>query len=104
MADYRESIATGKTWQRCKSITIDNTRGSVPSVIFTEEAVVELGGLTVGSHAGYCSATFDPQNGSIPLLDMATGEPDGTAVSHAELYQILFSLYMATAQARDAQS
>jgi len=47
-----------------------------------------------------CSATFDPQ-GVIDVRNPETGELTGATVTQAELYAIVYSLYIQTATARD---
>lgn len=102
MADYKESTATGKVWQRCYRVIIENARVGTPNIAFAEEEVVDIGGKTVSSHAGYCNAIFDAAAGTIAMVDPTTNLPTGTTVSHAELYAILYSLYLQTATQRDA--
>lgn len=100
MADYKEQSISGNKWQRCRAVTILNPHGGQPTAHFQEEEVATYGGDTLQQDVGSCQATFSPGD-VIPLLDVATLLPTGQTATHAQLYQILFSLYMATAQARD---
>ena len=113
MANYKEELLTGQSWVRCKDIIISNplegtelnvvtAQALTPEVYFKEEKVVMLEGKKVVLGSSSCTAAFNPISGSIPLLNPQTGEPLGTSVSHAELYTILFSLYIQTALERDA--
>ena len=112
--NYKETTVNGSSWVRCRAVTINNplpgnTLSDMPQpdgatgpvVYFQEEKVVSLDGSNIHMDAGSCHKPFDPA-ATIPLLDPTTGEPTGTTVTHAELYAILFSLYMQTALERDA--
>ena len=121
--DYKESPLIGTTWQRCRAVTISNPHSSlkksiqdpngppmtmkkvplVPEVFFQEETAMALpDGRVLLQDVGSCRAEFSA-GGSFPLLNPETGEALGVTMSHQELYVALFSLYMATATARDAQ-
>lgn len=121
--DYKESPLIGTTWQRCRAVTISNPHSSLkksiqdpngppmtmkqvpmtPEVFFQEETAMALpDGRVLLQDVGSCREEFSAA-GSFPLLNPATGEALGVTMSHQELYVALFSLYMATATARDAQ-
>jgi hypothetical protein len=102
MADYKEQIATGKSWQRCHRLVIENPMGSIGKVIMYEERVIDLEGTKVSNQVSFCEKTFDPITGTITLLNPETNEPTGQVVTHLELYNILYSLYIQTALARDS--
>lgn len=102
MADYKEQSITGNKWQRCRAVTITNPHGGQPMAYFQEEEVATYGANVLQRDVSSCQATFDP-GAEIALLDVTTLLPTGQTTTHGALYQILFSLYMATAQARDAQ-
>lgn len=111
--NYKETNLAGTSWTRCKSITITNplagetplpgiTPTLKPVALFYEESITQLTeGSTFKRDTGYCSTEFNPVS-TIALIDLETGLPTGETVTHAELYRILFSLYMQTAAARDA--
>lgn len=101
MPDYKEQAITGSKWQRCRAVTITNPHQGQPMAFFQEEEVAIYGETTLQRDVGSCQAGFNPAI-TIELLDPATMLPTGQTTTHAALYQILFSLYMATAQARDA--
>lgn len=102
MPDYKESTVAGTTWQRCCQIVIDNTRGAAPSVRFDEEEVLALAdGREIKRALGALALPFDPAR-SIPLRDPVTGALTGGATTYGAAYALLYSAYMAAAEARDA--
>lgn len=104
MPNYKEVPITGSRWQRCRSLTVHNTFGKMPEVVFVEEELAQVGDAVMQRDVGSCWATFDPLAGSIPLIDPQTGEPLGTTCSHAQLHVILHSLYLQTAAQRDVEA
>lgn len=101
MADYKETTTTGKTWQRCYTVNITNHLTSPPRAVFFEEKVAQFGENQVTTPVGNVNIDFNPAEGTFPVLNPQTGEPTGAISSHAELYTLLFSLYMQAATARD---
>ena len=110
--NYKQSDITGTTWIRCRAITINNPlpgKGPVdivtgqpvgPNCIFLEETALATGTETLTFDSGGCQTIYTPSS-IISLLDPATGTPTGETVTQEKLYQILYSLYLATAIARD---
>jgi len=101
MPDYKESAVAGSTWQRCHTVTVSNQAGQVPFITFQEERVIALDGEDIHKFVDGCSKDFNPTD-SFPLLDQTTNLPTGANMTHAELYAVLYSLYMQTALERDA--
>jgi len=101
MPDYKESSLSGVQWQRCKTVTIDNPLVGGKSVVFHEERVISLDGQNLRQPIGACSKAFS-SDGEFPILDPSTNLPTGQTMTHAELYSVLYSLYMQTALERDA--
>ena len=102
MPDYKQSTVGGTTWQRCCQIVIDNTRGAVPAVRFDEEEVLVLAdGREIKRPLGAIAIPFNPAQ-QIPLRDPATGALTGAATTYNDAYALLYSAYMAAAEARDA--
>ncbi len=102
--NYKESTVVGTSYVRCNRVQIVNKLNQTPWVVFGEEKVIttEDGSVTLPtSGTAECTKLFDPIGGSIALLDPETDTPTGETVSHAKLYQILYSLYLETAQERD---
>ena len=100
MADYKETNALGKAWTRAFRLVIENPMGQLGSIRFFEEQVVVIGDTTTKQESGFCSADFNPE-ATIQLRNPLTGEMTGAYIPQALLYQVLFSLYMDAAEARD---
>jgi hypothetical protein len=105
MANYNETSVAGNIWTRCFSVHIVNNYGATPQIIFGEQQLIELDNMPpiMGGNNNSCSVVFNAA-ASIAILDTTTGTPTGQTVTQQELYNILYSLYIATAKARDAQS
>lgn len=101
MPDYKEAQATAKKWQRCNFVTIENAHGRSPYITFAEESAINLDGNTYLQPNGSCRADYDA-TATFPILDPVTGEPTGVTATHDQIYQLLYSLYIHTALARDA--
>jgi hypothetical protein len=111
--NYKQSDITGTTWTRCRAVTINNPlpgKGPInivtgdpigPTCVFIEETALATEAETLTFDSGGCQTTYAP-NSVISLLDPATGNPTGETVTQEKLYQILYSLYLATAIARDS--
>lgn len=107
--NYKQTAVAGTSWIRCSAIHISNpledsenanisTLG--PSAVFTEQKVIAMEGTDITIPAGTCSKTFNPME-TITIVNPETGQPTGNTITHAELYVILYSLYLQTAQERD---
>lgn len=109
--NYKETTLSSTSWLRCRCVTITNPlAGSEfdrnnnplgPVAYFQEQKVISGGGVQSMTDAGSCSKVFNP-TATISMRDPSTGALTGTTVTHADLYAILFSLYMQTALERDA--
>lgn len=99
--NYREASMAGTAWQRARLVLLHNPLGGAKGATFQEERALSLDGQqsSLGDVGSY-RVDFEA-DGTIPLLDPATGEPTGETATHAQLYQIVFSLYRQTAAARD---
>lgn len=105
MANYNETPVVGSTWTRCSNIYIANSYGVTPTITFGEQQLIAIENqppLVVNTNTS-CSTEFQA-SANIQILDPATGDPTGQTVTQQELYNILYSLYIATAKARDNQS
>lgn len=103
MSNYRQSSVIGEKWVRCNRVTIVNNYMQTPRAIFSEETIVTLDDASytkVGTNRDL-TADFNSENGTIPLINPDTGEYTNTSISHAELYTILYSLYIQQALLRD---
>lgn len=100
-ANYKEETIDGIVWQRCNSLKIENPLNSAKMVNFSEEKVIKIGDSTIIQPYTSCSKIFNSEE-TFELLDPVTGAPTGASMSHMELYQALYSLYIKTAMDRDA--
>ena len=112
--NYKETTLSGISWTRCRAVTIVNPLAGTgeidrktniqdgPVAYFQEETVLSVDGKEIRADAGSCSQKFDP-TAMIQLRDPVSGELTGATMTHAELYTILYSLYLQTATERDAQ-
>ncbi len=100
MADYQAKEVTGHEWQRCYRVVVTNNRNSTPTITFEEQKVIVLPDREVIQNCDSCSASYDP-TGAIEVRNPETGEKMGYTVTQAELYAIVYSLYIQTATARD---
>lgn len=98
--NYREQTETGTSWRRCHEVHIYNPLDGAKRVRMDEQDVVTFNGKTADMNAGYIAKDFDP-TAAIQLLNLDTGLPTGEVMTHAELYQALYSLYMQCAAERD---
>ena len=105
MANYNETPVVGNTWTRCSSVYIANNYGVLPTITFGEQQLVVLENQTpwVINTNTSCATQFNATE-NIVILDPTTGNPTGQTVTQQQLYDILYSLYIATAKARDNQS
>jgi hypothetical protein len=102
MADYKQSAVDGTTWQRCHQIVIDNPRRALPAVRFDEEEVLALSdGQEIKRPVGSVRVPFDPAQ-EIPLRDPVSGALTGDTATYGDAYALLYSAYIAAAEARDA--
>jgi hypothetical protein len=102
MADYKEVSVAGTSWRRAKLVTITNPMGGIPMISFAEEDVIKMADGTVftSGHSTYCDARFEPE-ATFPIFNPVTGEATGATMTQAELYAIVYSLYMDAAAKRD---
>lgn len=100
MADYRQAQLSGTKWRRCCGIDIHNPYNKPAQVNFREQDVVLIDDKTVQLDTGNITITVVPEK-TFPLIDPTTGLHTGTSVSHAEVYVILYSAYLAEAVERD---
>jgi hypothetical protein len=101
MPDYKQSTVSGTAWQRCHQVVLDNPLGGVPVIRFDEQTVLSIDGRETTRPAGSLSLPFDPSQ-PIALRDPATGALTGDTSTYGAVYVLIYSAYMAAAEARDA--
>jgi hypothetical protein len=104
MANYQETALTGTSHTRCCEIRIFNPYAATPSIAFVEQRLTALSDSKVITERGDILApTYDAAK-VIPLRDTTTGALTGATTTFGDVYNILYSAYIAEAEARDAES
>lgn len=102
MIDYNSKTVTGNSWQRTHTITAFNPHGGAPYVVFAEEVIVDMGNGDVVHKpvSDTLLLSYDPAL-VVPLIDPATGALTGQTFTGAQLFDMLYSLYLSAATKRD---
>lgn len=100
--NYQEKNVTGKSWKHCHSVLVNNDFGVPPMFTFHEKLLTQLDDQVIQEPTGCVSGFFDPV-GVIQLRNPETGELTGEIMTQADMYTALWSLYIALAEARDAE-
>ena len=100
MANYKETEVAGSEYTRCCEIHIFNPRDRAPNVSFVEQRITTLGDRTLETYAGQIDMPFDPAK-EIDVIDPETNEPTGEVVTLADVYQLIYSVYLKEALLRD---
>lgn len=104
MADYKENIIAGKSWQRCNKIQINNPYIGDKTVTLFEEEITDLGnGKFLNEPKGSISVIFDNPAATVNLINPVTGDALGATTTYQDIYVILHSLYIQKALERDSQ-
>lgn len=103
MPNYKESDISGVAWQRCHTVSIQNSLELQKKIDFQEEQVIDISGKIYHEWVAGCSANFDP-TASFDILDPQTNVATGQTMTHEDLYIALYSLYMQVASERDNQA
>lgn len=99
--NYKESTINCTTWTRCRTVTVQNPVGETPKAYFQEEECVALPNeQIIKRDLAAVQKEFSPSS-TFPILNPQTAEPTGETATHADVYALLFSLYMQTAMERD---
>ncbi len=103
MADYKESLISGKKWQRCNRIQIENPYNGSKYINMVEEEIADIGdGIMVNTPKGNIIEPFADPAAVVNLINPETGESLGSTVTYQDIYVILHSLYIQLATQRDA--
>jgi hypothetical protein len=101
--DYRKISVTGERWRRCCHGEFDNASGATPWIRFDfEDRVALADGESIGTPAASVVRRFDTPDSILDLRNPETGLPTGQTLTHAELYAVLWSLAMESAEMADA--
>lgn len=103
MQEYRETTQSGSSYQRCRSMTFENPKGSPPSVYINEETIFNLGDQTVVKPCNSINRTITDFSTVFQLKNPLTNDDiPGATMTYQDLYVGLFSLYWHLATERDA--
>lgn len=100
MSNYQESEVIGTQWRRACRVVVENPLNATPSVMFVEEEAINLDDKTITNLVANLSCAFDLA-ATFPAIDPETNLPVGRDITHAEVYGLLYSLYMDLAKKRD---
>jgi len=109
MSLYNEQTTTTTqtytTFDRARTITIDNPNGLPPQITFVEERIRREDGkddVNLGQ-VGKLSKQFLPENAltSFPLKNPLDGSLLGVSATYQDLQVMLYSLYFHLAEERD---
>jgi hypothetical protein len=93
--DYQEKTETVTSWVRSNLVRIDNRLNATPSMIFSQEKAMKLpDGSVITQPLDNVSADLSDPTRSFKLLNPVTGEDAGEAMTYAEVYAALYSLYL----------
>ncbi|WP_296763682.1 hypothetical protein [Sediminimonas sp.] len=87
----------GESFTRCPQVIIDNQLGKTPRVTFHQETIIGTdGGQVMHMPASPLPLAFDPA-AVIPIIDPETGADTGQTTTQGEIYALVYSAYLATA-------
>jgi hypothetical protein len=90
--DYRP--LAGESYRRCNQVIIDNPYDGAPSITFAQETIFGAGGAVMHMPMSGIRVDFDPA-AEIAVVDPTTGEPTGQTITHAALYAMIYSAFVA---------
>lgn len=103
MSKYKQTNMTGSSYVRANQITIYNQLDRSPSIVFTEEQILNIDQEEIHRAISNCQETLTVENAleSFALLNSETGEPLGANATYADFATMLYSLYFYVAGKRD---
>lgn len=100
---YTETQVNTAAYQRCKEIRIYNPYGEKPTVQFVEEQLLKRpNGGVIHDEAGTITKPIGDYNETFPVYNPMTQVKTGQTASIAQLYAMIWSVYMNEAVLRDA--
>lgn len=106
MPNYKEVALEGTAYTRCGRVTIENSL-VYKMITFNEETVAffDDGRSIVKPEDAVLTRYLNAENAgtSVAILDPETNEASGARMSYAEIYNMLYSLYIHVAAERDAE-
>ena len=103
MSKYTETPLSAAAYQRCEKITIYNPYMAAPTVQFEEEQVIKRADNSIlHDKVGTITMVVDDYTATFPVYDPTTQVKTGTTGTVAQLYAMIWSVYMHQAVLRDA--
>lgn len=85
----------GESYRRCNQVIIDNPYDGAPSITFAQETIFGAGGAVSHMPMQGIRVAFDPA-ATIPVINPETGQPTGQTITHAALYAMIYSAFIAS--------
>lgn len=99
--NYKEKAITGTEWQRCCTVVIQNQYQIPPEIMFQEEKITSIDNNYIRQPVmGSLVISYTPTK-TFQVLNPNDNTPTGTTMTHQDVYNILYSLYMQAALERD---
>lgn len=103
MSKYIETPLSAAAYQRCRKITIWNPFMETPTVQFEEEQIIKRANNTLlHDDVGTITKLINKFDETFPVYDPVTQVKTGQDASIAQLYALIWSVYMNEAISRDA--
>ena len=104
MADYQETTISGTSYKRANEVFISNPLNGAKTVRFSEELVINISGTPQRVPQGVFDVILTDANKSAPInvIDPTSGATI-SQMTYEQIYGILFSLYLDSANKRDIE-
>jgi hypothetical protein len=103
MSKYIETALSAAAYQRCKKITIYNPYMGVPTVQFEEEMIIKRAdGSALHDNLSTMTKLINNYSETFPIYNPVTQAKTGATGTVAQLYAMIWSVYMNEAVYRDA--
>lgn len=105
MANLNEQTISGTAYQRANRVFIANPKGGTPSIQFDREKIITIGDEVISKPMDSISRLLLPESNTteFPLLNPETSEAiPGEFRTYADVYQLIYSLFIKTANDHDA--
>ena len=100
-SEYQETIVNGSAYIRARKVLIEYQLDQIPVVTFVRERVMTIGSEVLHTPVVNVSGTYNPTS-EIALRDPDTGELTNETMTHAQMFQALYSLFYQLSTEADA--
>ena len=101
MTNYRENTITGSSYQRAKTVILQNLRDQIPSAEFVEEIVYTLGDNIIQKDVGSLFIEMTDPNYTFQIKNPLTGEDTDQHGTYGQIFALIYSVYWDAATKRD---